>query len=229
MSHYDLSHPLETGITGYPDDPPVNIDRVATVANDGYAVSTLAFGSHAGTHIDAPAHMQADGPTLDDFDLETFQFRAVVADCRPLEAREAIDGGDLEAAVDTEMAGVDLCICRTGWDAHWGTDRYLEHPSLTADAADWLLERGLHVGIDALNVDPTSTSASTSTESASDTADEPTDYPFHRAMFADDRLLLENLRGLEVLPPNRSFDVHAYPLSVANADAAPVRAVAVLE
>ncbi|MFP8958269.1 cyclase family protein [Natrialbaceae archaeon A-CW3] len=227
MNHYDLSHPLETGVTGYPDDPPVDIERVATVVDDGYAVSRLAFGSHAGTHVDAPAHMLADGPTLDDFDLDTFHFRAVVADCRPLEAREPIGGADLETAVGTDTTDVDLCICRTGWDAHWGTDRYLEHPYLTADAADWLLERGLHVGIDALNVDPTP--APTSTDAAIPTDDEPTDYPFHLAMFAEERLLLENLRNLEVLPTDRSFTVHAYPVSIANADASPVRAVAILE
>ncbi|WP_312908758.1 cyclase family protein [Natronosalvus caseinilyticus] len=230
MPVHDLSYPLETGMPVYPGSPPVAVEPATTVEDDGYATTNLSFDSHTGTHVDAPAHMRSDGPTLDDFDVERFRFRAILADCRPLEPREPVGADDLERAVaadaDADTTGnededVDLLVCRTGWETHWGTDRAFDHPYLTASAADWLVERELDLGIDAMNVDPTP---------GSDPApDEPDGYPFHRTMFADDRILLENLRGVEALPVGEVFTVHAYPLAVANADGAPVRAVAVLE
>ncbi|MFC7230223.1 cyclase family protein [Saliphagus sp. GCM10025308] len=198
MTVHDLSYPLETGMPVYPGSPPVAVEPATTVADDGYATTDLSFDSHTGTHVDAPAHMRADGTTLDHFDVERFRFRAVLADCRPLEPREPIGAGDLERTVAESMnvdGDPDLLICRTGWETHWGIDRAFDHPYLTASAADWLVERKLDLGIDAMNVDPTP---------GSDPApDEPDGYPFHRTMFADDRVLLENLRGSRRSPPAR--------------------------
>ena len=228
MPTYDLSQPLESGMPVYPGTPPVEIERTATVAEDGYATTGLSFDSHTGTHIDAPAHMLADGRTLDSFDPETFRFIAAVADCRPLEPRSAIEPDDLEAAttgLGDELAGpdgeVDLLLCRTGWERHWRSDQYFDHPYLTNESGEWLVDRRLNLGIDAPNVDP----------SPGNHADpnEPEGYPFHHVMFAAERVLLENLRGFEPLPTDESFAVHAYPLPVSNADGAPVRCVAVPE
>jgi len=36
---------------------------------------------------------------------------------------------------------VDLLVIQTGWDDHWGTGRYFDHPYLTREAADWLADR----------------------------------------------------------------------------------------
>ena len=223
MASYDLSHPIESGMPVYPDTPPVRVEPTATVAADGFRATAITLDSHAGTHIDAPAHMLADGATIDELPVETFQFTARLADCRPLDPRAEIDVETLTAALDDDPdEAVDLVVVETGWDDHWGTDRYFDHPYLTATAADWLADRGLDLGIDALNVDPTPTDA------ADDAAtDEPTGYPVHHTLFGSDRLLVENLRGLDRLPER--FELQAYPLAVQDGDAAPVRAVAVTD
>jgi len=220
MASYDLSHPIESGMCVYPDTPPVRVDPTATVEADGYRTTAVELDSHAGTHVDAPAHMLADGATVDELPVERFRFAARLVDCRPLDPRAEIDVETLTAALDGGLdEAVDLLVVRTGWDDHWGTDRYFDHPYLTREAADWLADRGLHLGIDALNVDPTPTVAAA--------PDEPTGYPVHHALFSSDRLLIENLRGLDGLPPR--FELHAYPLAVRGGDAAPVRAVAVVD
>lgn len=206
----------------YPGDPPVEIEPTATVADDGYRTTGLSIDTHAGTHVDAPAHFVSGGRTVDEYPLETFRFSTRVVDCRPLEDREPIDADGLESAVGSDGPApreADLLVVRTGWEIHWGTDRYVDHPYLTADAADWLLECDCHLGIDAPNVDPTPTAAAR--------ADEPEDYPVHRALLGDGRLLLENLRGLEAVPD--AFELHAYPLRIRDADGSPVRAVAVVD
>ena len=215
MPTHDLTHPLDETTTVYPGDPPVELAPAATHAADGYRVTELRLGSHAGTHVDAPSHTEPDGRTLDDFAVERFAFDARLVDCSEKGAREPIRRDDLPDDID---AGADLLVVRTEWDAHWGSDRYFDHPYLTAETAAWCAERGLNVGVDAMSPDPTPS------ESGSDRADEPSGVPAHRELLGRDRLVVENLTNLGDLPDR--FEVRAYPLALA-ADGAPVRAVAV--
>ncbi|MFO7833292.1 MAG: cyclase family protein, partial [Halohasta sp.] len=150
MTSYDLSHPIEPGMSVYPGTPPIRVEPTATVETDGYRTTAIDVDSHAGTHVDAPAHMLADGATIDELPVDTFQFAARLADCRPLDPRAEIDVETLTAALDGDLGeAVDLLVVRTGWDDHWETDRYFDHPYLTREAAEWLADRGLHLGIDA--------------------------------------------------------------------------------
>ncbi len=221
MASYDLSHPIADGMPVYPGDPPVGVDQLATIEADGYRQTAIGIDSHTGTHIDAPAHMIADGRTIDEFPVETFRFAAHRVDCTGVDPRAQIGVDELTAGVDGDLPdAVDLLVVQTGWDNYWGTDRYFDHPYLSSEAADWLVDRGLHLGVDTPNVDPTPT------ENAAD--DEQAGYPVHRRLLGDGRLLLENLRGLARLPDR--FELHAYPLSIrGEGDGAPVRAVAVVD
>jgi kynurenine formamidase len=212
MASYDLSRALETGMQTYPGDPAVSVTDHAEFDADGYRVTALSMGSHTGTHVDAPSHTVADGETLGAYPVETFRFDAHLADVRR-GARAPIRVADLPAAT-----GADLLVLRTGWDDHWGTDRALDHPYLTAAAADWCVDHGYHVATDALNVDPT--------PGPNAAADEPSGFPAHAALLGAGRLIYENLRGLDRLPTR--FRLHAYPLAL-DADGAPVRAVAVTD
>jgi kynurenine formamidase len=210
MATYDLSHPLQTGMQTYPGDPDVALAPHADFDTDGYRVTALSLGSHTGTHVDAPSHTEPDGKTLGDFPLDTFRFDAQMIDVRR-DARAPIDVDDFPTATDA-----DLLVFHTGWDDHWGTDRYRDHPYLTAAAGEWCVEHDYHVATDALNVDPTPS------PNASD--EEPSGFGAHHALLGAGRLIYENLTGLERLPSR--FELHAYPLAL-DADGAPVRAVAV--
>ena len=251
----DLSHPLESGMTVFPGTPPASLEPTATVKEAGYRTTGISIDSHTGTHIDAPAHMLADGKHLEEYPLERFQFDAAVADCRPLEAREPIDAEMISAALPGAVWGgsgsesgdhghrqsqgqgqgpghdhddqpldstLDLIVVRTGWERYWNTDRYLEHPFLTPEAAQWLVANGLNLGLDTLNPDPTSKPDSESTSQSS----AATGYPVHHTLFAADRLIVENLCGLEAVPAR--FRLQTFPLSIVDADGAPIRAVGMI-
>ncbi|ELY70968.1 cyclase family protein [Natrinema versiforme] len=209
--HVDLTQPIETGMQTYPGDPAVVVRTHATHADDGARVSRLECGSHTGTHVDAPAHTEPDGRTLDSYPLERFVFDAVRIDCRDLEARDPIPASRVPDG-DT-----DLVAFWTGWDAHWGTDRYLEHPYLSPAAAEMCVKRGLDVAVDALNPDPTPT------DNAGE--DEPEGFQAHHALLGDEQLILENLTTLESVGDR--FELRAYPLALAG-DGSPVRAVGVV-
>jgi kynurenine formamidase len=218
VSSYDLSQSLETGMPVYPGTEPVRVEADATLAADGYRTTRLDLDSHAGTHVDAPAHL-TDGPSLDDLPVERFRFDAAVADLRPLAPRESVGVDALRRALAVDPGAVDLVAVATGWDDHWGDERYFDHPYLTAAAAEWLVDRDCDLGIDAINPDPTPTGNAAS--------DEPDGFPVHETLFAADRVIVENLRGL-ARPPER-FRLVAYPLRFADADASPVRAIARVE
>ncbi len=66
MDLYDLTHPLGPGTPVFPGEPPVAVHTVCDLdRGDGYTARRLEMGSHAGTHVDAPAHLVRGGACLD--------------------------------------------------------------------------------------------------------------------------------------------------------------------
>jgi kynurenine formamidase len=205
----DLTQPLVDGTPTLPGDPPVCVRRVADVASDGFSLHAIELHGHAGTHVDAPAHTEPDGRTLDAFEPAHFVRRARLVDCRDRGPREPIPPDRVPEARD----GLDCAVFRTGWDEHWGTDRYLAHPYLAPETARRCADRGLAVGIDTFGPDPTP----------------PPDgdaggLPAHHALLGAGLVLVENLTGLGAVPA--TFELRAYPLALAG-DGAPTRAVGV--
>lgn len=194
----------------YPGDPEVRLAPVATFDADGYRMREFGCGSHAGTHVDAPSHTEPDGRTLDSFPVERFVVEAVRVDCRDLSARDPVPPGRVPAT------DADCVVFWTGWDDHWGSDRYRDHPYLAPETARRCADRGYDVGVDTLNPDPTPS------PNAGDA--EPEGLPAHHALLGDDCLIVENLTGLAQVPDR--FELRAYPLALGG-DGAPTRAVGV--
>ncbi|ELZ94152.1 hypothetical protein C440_11043 [Haloferax mucosum ATCC BAA-1512] len=193
----------------YPGDPPVSVAPHADFDTDGYRVSRLELGSHAGTHVDAPAHTEPNGATLDSYSVEELRFVARLVDCRDVGANELIGPDAIPSRLEP---GVDCLVFRTGWENEWGTDRMTDHPGLAPATGQACAERGLSVGIDALSPDVTGGGG----------------VPVHHAVLGSGALIVENLCGLDALPTGRTFDLLVMPLRV-DADGAPARVVAEVE
>lgn len=205
----DLTQPIHTGMPVYPGDPPVAVRPRVTHATHGYAATWLELGTHSGTHIDAPFHFSAEGATLDNYPLARFFGPGVVLDLRS--AGRELDEPAVRAAAEAAggLRPGDFAVLWTGWNAHFGGDLMTEHPYLTAVAARALVEAEVSlVATDALNVDPS-------------TGD---DFPVHPILLQADVLIVENLRGLDVLGAGRAQFAFV-PLALTGVDGAPVRAV----
>jgi arylformamidase len=206
MELFDLSAPIETGMPIYPGDPEVTVAPALTVPRDGVNVLGLHLGSHSGTHVDAPFHIDDALPTLDELPLERFIGPATVVDVRGLAPRSCI-GPEAFGQVEAGM----IVLVATGWAAYWGSEDYLGHPYLSGEAAALLVERGVRtVGIDALSVDPTPAE----------------EFPAHETLLRAHAVIAENLRGLDRLPQGRPIEVSLLPLRIAGGDGSPVRAIA---
>ena len=210
MRVIDLSQPLCEGMPVYPGTPAPDFSTVATVKDSGYQVKKIAMNTHVGTHMDAPAHMLADGKTLDALPLEQFMGRAAVVDVRAC-AGGVIGVGELQAQKEL-LAQVDFVLFWTGWSRYWGREQYLrQYPLLTAEAANWLGKQSLKgIGVDAISFDGIDSE----------------DFAIHQLLLAQELVLIENLTRLEEVQNGAEF--FALPLPLCEADGSPVRAFAAL-
>ena len=211
----DLTVPITTGMSVYPGDPEVRTEAALTVAGDGVNVRRVHLGSQTGTHVDAPYHIDDALPRLDEIPLERFAGPAVL-----LDARRYGPGAEIgpEAVPTTPLAGTIVVIV-TGWSTRWGTDEYLRHPYLGADAAGALVDADARtVAIDAASVDRTTG------------PDEQFALPAHQILCRAGVVIAENLTGADRLLAARdaghAVEMFLFPLPLAGADGAPVRAVA---
>ncbi|GGV03075.1 cyclase [Actinomadura cremea] len=210
----DLSVPITTGMQVYPGDPEVEAAPALTVAEEGVNVLRLHLGSQSGTHVDAPFHIDDSLPRLDELPLTRFTGPAAPMDVRGLPPRTPITPDALPSGL---RPGVVLLVA-TGWSRHWGTDRYLDHPYLAPETAEAIVAAGVRtVGIDALSVDPTPALGSDDFTLAA-----------HRVLCGAGAVIAENLTNLDVLlaARGRTIEASLFPIRLAGADGAPVRAVA---
>lgn len=206
----DLSHPVETGTQVFPGDPDVTLSPALTLDGDGVAVTDIHCGSHTGTHVDAPSHTVAGGRDMSAVQLGELYGTATVFQVPGLEPGQQIsfaDLGEVAAQVDP------LVIIATGWDRHFGTGMYLEHPVVSRQAAAELMVRGMRVlAVDTLNPDQTLQAGGGD------------GFPVHAEILGNDGLIVENLCGATALPAR--CEVGFFPFKLIGTDGAPVRAVA---
>lgn len=213
----DLSHVIEHGMTTFKGLPGPHIcdfwERESTAANyeDGssFQIGRIDMVANTGTYVDSPFHRYADGLDLADLPLPS------LADLPGIVIRRPWENG-IEIGVDAfegrEVRGKAVLV-QTGWDRHWRTERYLtEHPFLTTEAAEWLVENGAaFVGIDSHNIDDTRTRS----------------RPVHSKLLGAEIPICEHMTNLGSLP-DEDFRFSAVPPKVRGMGTFPVRAYAVL-
>ncbi len=205
---YDLSHRIAAGMPVYPGDPPVRIEDAG--APPPWRVSALAFGSHTGTHVDAPCHFLPDRPGIGAYPLERFIRPGLVVDVAGRGENASLERGALDPVRAAFRPGWFL-VLRTGWDRRWGEGAYFRHPYVSRELADEIVALGASlIAVDALSVDSTVDGGSAA----------------HAALLGADVLIVENLRGLDALALGRPYVFSFAPLALGDLDGAPVRALA---
>ncbi len=201
---YDVTVPLSSELPIYPGDPSFEVTFTHKIA-DGqpYNVSRIALGAHTGTHVDAPYHFLADGPTVEQLPLEI-----LLGKCRVVETpvREKIQRSDLEALGLRDDLRV---LLKTRMSGQLQKRPFHEDfVYLTEDAATYLAQVGIKlVGIDYLSIEKFGS----------------TDYPAHHALLAAGVVIVEGLDLSEVEPGE--YDMTCLPLRIVGVDGAPARVI----
>lgn len=216
VTFLDLSHAITAGMSTYPGLPgPQVSDHLSYDASRAHCdedteflISAAAMVTSTGTYLDAPRHRYRDGADIGAIPLERCtDLPAIVLDAR----------GSTEIPAEVVPDDVQGCavLVHTGWDRHWGSERYgsPDHPHLSTAATDRLVAGGAAlVGIDSVNVDATTGRS----------------RPVHTTLLRNDVLIVENLTGLAEVP-DCGARFSATPLRFEGLPSFPVRAFATVK
>ncbi len=207
----DLSLPLRDGQLR------VRLESQRTFRENGYATTMLHLYSHAGTHLDAPAHFVEHARTIDQIDLAKCLGPARVLDLSHKPPSSFITIEDFAPGAEALTPGARLLL-RTDWDTHADQADYrADHPRLSVEAAHWLAERRLSLlGVDTPSV------ASLRPEHRAEL------ITVHQILLRAEIVIVESLANLRVLRQPVIYFI-ALPLNIENGDGSPVRAIAVEE
>ena len=203
---YDVSLTISPEIVVWPGDPAVQFKPLASIAQgDGVNVTHLNFGSHTGTHVDAPRHF-LDGKTgVDAMPLQALVGTAYVLDFTALDHH--IGAADLEGS--GLPVGAERVLFKTSNSAFWATDPanfHKDYLALALDGAEWLVQRGVKlVGIDYLSIEEF----------------EPPSPKVHYALLGARVVVLEGLNLGEV--EAGEYTIFALPVKLENGDGSPTR------
>jgi arylformamidase len=206
---YDVSMPIVTGGLIYPGNPAISITAQQAIAEGGSSnVSRLDFGSHTGTHVDAPKHFFDDGAGVDSIPLEI-----LMGPARLLAFGDAVTSiGETELAAH-ELTGVTRVLLKTRnsrWLATGSTEFHKDYTYLAPDGAEYLARLGVRlVGVDYLSVEQFHSGH----------------HRTHRTLLGHGIVVVEGLLLNE--SPAGDYHFRCLPLKLAGLDGAPARAVVV--
>jgi arylformamidase len=200
---HDVSMPIRDGGVVYPGNPPIRIELQQAISRgDGANVSSVSFGSHTGTHVDAPRHFLDGGVGVDAMALERLIGPALVIAFNP----EVRSIGAAELGVHS-LAGHQRILLKTRNSGLLHESEFdSSYTYLAPDGAEHLLAHGVDVvGIDYLSIEQ-----------------------FHSGHHRTHRALLERgviiIEGLDLSAvPAGVYQLICLPLRLEGLDGAPAR------
>jgi len=206
----DLTMPMSERTIPFPGHPPTELERLHRFEEDRVRSTIMRSSIHTGTHVDAPSRFVADGASIDEIPIERFWRPAVSLRLSDAGAGATIDLARLEAAGYSPATATEaILLLATGWtDRAWQSERLFDDmPVLARDAAVAIAAaRPAALGLDFA-------------------VDRGAPWANHTTLLGAEVVLIENLMGLQELPP-AGFEVIAFPQRLAGESAAPARVVA---
>lgn len=204
MKIYDISVTISPDLPVYVGDPRVSImPALSMEKGDHCNLTRLAFGSHTGTHVDAPRHFEPEGLTVEGLDLKALIGQAWVL---KISSQEGIEPGELESH---DLRGKERVLFKTHNSSLWnGTEFQTNYVHLSQEGASYLVKMGVKlVGIDYLSIEKFGSLG----------------HGVHHTLLQAGIIILEgiNLEGVEPGP----YELICLPLKIKGAEGAPARAI----
>jgi arylformamidase len=201
----DISVVIKPGMVRWPGDPEIRKEPFLDMnRGDVCNVSSLAFGSHTGTHMDAPLHFIKNGLSLDTMPLD-----ATIGPCRVIEIkdRESIKLREIE---NQRIRPGERILFKTRNSRHaWKTDNFVEDfVYISKEAAAFLATAKVRtVGIDYLSVGGFHKDG----------------VETHHALLGAGIWIVEGL-NLSKIKPGK-YELNCLPIKILGSDGAPARAL----
>ena len=207
---YDVSVPIQDGGLVYPGNPEIQISLQQSIAEGaGANVSTVTFGSHTGTHVDAGRHFFDSGQTVDQISLETLIGPVTVLEVGQQIA--AVTRADLEGH---NLNGAERVLIKTRNSGYLTQDPvfHRDYTYLAPEGADYLVQLGVKlVGVDYLSIEQFHSGH----------------HRTHRTLLGAGVVIVEGLNLVDV--PAGAYRLCCLPIKLAGCDGAPARAVLISE
>jgi len=202
---FDVSVPVVNGGVVYPGNPAIRIEPHSEVSKGASSnLSRIAFGSHSGTHVDAPRHFFDAGTTVDRLSLS-----ALIGPARVLRMPDDVMSVTRAHLHAHNLSGVERLLIRTRNSA-FVTDREF-HPDFTfvaPDAAEHIASLGVKlIGVDYYSVEQFHSGH----------------HKTHRTLLERGVVIVEGLDLSDIEPGDYAFC--CLPLRLEGLDGAPARAV----
>ena len=147
----DISVPVLHGGLVYPGNPEIRIEPHSELARGASSnLSMISFGSHTGTHVDAPSHFFEGGSTVDRLALDV-----LIGPARVIAVPDDVMSVTAEFLQQQGLDGADRLLLRTRNSGFLREREFRKDFTYVApDAAAYLVSVGVKlVGVDYLSVE----------------------------------------------------------------------------
>ncbi|MGV8980861.1 cyclase family protein [Clostridium sp.] len=202
MIIYDISMTIEKGMGVYKNieekRPVIKFDR--KIPKDSINESSMCMNLHAGTHIDAPYHVDNMGATIDAIDLNK-----LVAKCRVIDLTKVVDGITKEDLINKSILPGEFLLFKT---RNSFTEEFQpDFVYVEKSGAEYLAEREISgVAIDSFGIERA----------------QP-EHETHKILFSTGIIIIEGVRLKEI--NEGEYLMCALPLKIKGVDGAPARVV----
>lgn len=205
MNSIDISWPITPDMTAYKNKKRVQIEQIKTMEHDQVRETVLHLGSHAGTHVDAPAHFMHNGDLYDVLSISLFIGQCVVLDL--MHIQDHITAQDLQSYTIPEKSIVLLKTSNSFLSATAPFNDLFVY--LDASGADYLIKKHIKsVGIDYLGIE----------------RNQP-NHETHITLMQHGIGIIEGLRLQHVTAG--AYMLYCLPLAMVGTEASPARAILV--
>jgi len=201
----DVSVTIKPGMAHWPDNPAIRVDRMLDMEKgDVCNVSVLSFGSHTGTHMDAPLHFLRNGKSLDKMPLD-----ATIGPARVIEIKDK-EAVKVEEIANQRIKPGERILFKTRNSKNaWKSDDFEKNfIYISKEAAVFLAKaKVMTVGIDYLSVGGFFKDGKET----------------HDALLSAGIWVIEGLNLAKIKPGK--YELNCLPIKVLNSDGAPARAL----
>lgn len=202
---FDISVPVVNGGVVYPGNPEIRIEPHSELSRGASSnLSRISFGSHTGTHVDAPRHFFEAGSTV-----ERLPLNALIGTAQVIAVGDDVMSVTAQHLQQHVTDGTERLLIRTRNSA-FVTDREFrsDFTYIAPDGAEYLASVGVKlVGVDYFSVEQFRSGH----------------HKTHRTLLERGIVIVEGLDFSEIAPGEYSFC--CLPLRLDGLDGAPARAV----
>ena len=209
---YDLEEDMITSNASW--HSPVSITQLGRHGFEGRETRKVAFGTHTGTHIDAPLHFIKGGKSIEKIPLDKLIGEVTIVDFSHLRVNEAVMKKMLKDITITKRM-----LFKFGWGKYWNTQKfYHNYPFFSKEAAEYLVSQNVElIAMDTPSPDDSRIKLS------GEVLGSDKDSPIHKIFLSNGVILVEHVANLDKVNDYNGWNIIVLPLRIKGADGSPAR------